>query len=138
MIWEKWVIKLALRNCCRCKFFTGIFLCFTPVLHLFFKGTFWEVGMVFQKTKRGFCSEWIGSKMPPSFFLNMFFVRSYKLCPKSHFSARTEQGTVSQFLGTSRIDSGQMEKYFKNPREVFFLEILDYKNLLQFRKMCHG
>ena len=25
------MIKLALRNCCRCKFSTGIFLCFTPV-----------------------------------------------------------------------------------------------------------
>jgi len=46
--------------------------------------------MVFQKTKRGFCSEWIGSKKPPSVFLNTVFGRSYELCPKTHFSARTK------------------------------------------------
>ena len=36
------------------------------------------------------------------------------------------------------IDSGQLEKYFKNPREVFILDIMDYKNLFHVQKMYHG
>jgi len=31
-----------------------------------------------------------------------------------------------------------MEEFFKNPGEVFVLDNMGYKNLLQFRKMCHG
>ena len=76
------MIKLALRNCCRCSFSS-------PVLHLFFKDTLWAVGKVFQKTKIGFCSAWIGSQKPPSVFPNTFSARIYELCPKSHFSGRT-------------------------------------------------
>lgn len=45
---------------------------------------------MFQKTKIGFCSEWIGSQKPPSIFPNKFFVRSYELCPKPYFSTRIE------------------------------------------------
>jgi len=48
------------------------------------------VGKVFQKTKIGFCSAWTVSQKPPSVFPNTFFVRSYELCPKTYFSARTE------------------------------------------------
>ena len=82
-----------------------------PVLHVFFKDRFWKDGVVFQKTKRGFCSAWIFSRKPLSVFTNKFFTISYDLCPKTYFSARTEQGTVSCL---TRVFQGQFLDSWRN------------------------
>ena len=37
----------------------------------------------------------------------------------------------------SRTDSEQLEECFKQPGEVFVLDNLGYKNILQFHKRCH-
>ena len=108
------VTKVALRNCCRCSFSS-------PVWQLFFKDRFWAAGVVFQKTKRGFCSACIVSQKPPSFFPNTFFTRSYDLCPKTYFSASTEQGTVTCL---KRVFQGQIlnswRNVFKNQERFLF------------------
>ena len=46
-----------------------------PVLHRLFKDSLWEVGKVFRKKKRGFCSIQIFLQKPPSVLQNTLWVR---------------------------------------------------------------
>ena len=62
-----------------------------PILHKFFKGSFWTAGDVFQKPKRVFSSRHTDLQKIPLVLKNTSCIRRYRLCSKTYFWGKNKK-----------------------------------------------
>ena len=82
-------------------------------------------------------TDWF-TKTSFSFSKYIFYEKLWPLSQDLFFSQNRARDSFLFDTCFSRTDSEQLEEFFKKSGEVFVLENMGYKNLLQFRKMCHG